>query len=49
MQTVDSVWDFLKLKHDEQDDPANLKVEISKLINNVISTAPEYQYKNFMF
>jgi hypothetical protein len=38
VQTVDNVWDFSKLKHKEQDDPADLKLEVSKLINNVIQT-----------
>ena len=42
VQTVDNVWDFLKLKHEEQDDPADLKLEVSKLINNVSSTAPDF-------
>ena len=31
-----------KLKHDERDDPADLKLEVSKLINNVSSTAPDF-------
>ncbi len=34
--TVDKVWDFLKLKHGEQDDLADLKLEVSKLISNRI-------------
>jgi hypothetical protein len=33
---------FLKLKHEERDDPADLKLEVSKLINNVSSTAPDF-------
>ncbi len=33
---------FSKLKHEERDDPANLKLEVSKLINNVSSTAPDF-------
>ncbi len=43
VQTVDNVWDFSKLKHEERDDPADLKLEVSKLINNVSSTAPEFR------
>ena len=42
VQTVDNVWDFSKLKHEERDDPADLKLEVSKLINNVSSTAPDF-------
>jgi hypothetical protein len=38
---VDNVWDFSKLKHEERDDPADLKLEVSKLINNINSTAPD--------
>ena len=43
VQTVDNVWDFSKLKHEERDDPADLKLEVSKLINNVSSTAPDFR------
>jgi hypothetical protein len=39
---VDNV---LKLKHEEPDDPAELKLEVSKLTNSVSSTAPEYLFK----
>jgi hypothetical protein len=39
---VDNVWDFSKLKHEERNDPADLKLEVSKLINNVSSTAPDF-------
>jgi hypothetical protein len=39
---VNNIWDFSKLKHKEPGDPANLKLEVSKLINNVCSTAPIY-------
>jgi hypothetical protein len=42
VQTVDNVWDFSKLKHEERNDPADLKLEVSKLINNVSSTAPDF-------
>ena len=42
VQTVDNVWDLSKLKHEERDDPADLKLEVSKLINNVSSTAPDF-------
>ncbi len=42
VQTVDNVWDFSKLKHEERDNPADLKLEVSKLINNVSSTAPDF-------
>ena len=45
IQTVDNVWDFSKLKHEDKDDPADLKLEVSKLINNVASTAPDYLYE----
>ena len=45
IQTVDNVWDFSKLKHEERDDPADLKLEVSKLINNVSSTAPDYLFQ----
>ena len=45
IQTVDNVWDFSKLKHEKRDDPADLKLKVSKLINNVSSTAPEYLYE----
>jgi hypothetical protein len=41
IQMVDNVWDFSK--HEERDDPANLKLEVSKLINNVSSTAPDFR------
>jgi hypothetical protein len=52
VQTVDNVWDFSKLKHEERDDPADLKLEVSKLINNVSSTAPGFVIEikeNFTF
>jgi hypothetical protein len=42
---VGNVWDLSKLKHEEQDDPADLKLEVSKLINNMSSTAPHYQFE----
>jgi hypothetical protein len=42
---VDNVWDFLKLKHKERDNPANLKLEVSKLINNVSSSAPDFIFE----
>jgi hypothetical protein len=42
---VDNVWDFSKLKHEDRDDPADLKLEVSKLINNVSSTAPDFIFK----
>jgi hypothetical protein len=42
---VDNVRDFSKLKHKEKDDPADLKLEVSKLINNVSSTAPYYHFE----
>jgi hypothetical protein len=42
VQTVDNVWDFSNLKHEERDDPADLKLEVSKLISNVSSTAPDF-------
>ncbi len=45
IQTVDKVCDFSKIKQKECDDSANLKLEVSKLINNVISTAPKYQFQ----
>ena len=45
IQTVDNVWDFSKLRHEERDDPADLKLEVSKLINNVSSTAPDYLFQ----
>jgi hypothetical protein len=34
--------DFSKLKHKEWDDPADLKLKVSKLINNISSTAPDF-------
>ena len=45
VQKVDNVWDFSKLRHEERDDPADLKLEVSKLINNVSSTAPDYLFQ----
>jgi hypothetical protein len=42
IQTVDNVWNFSKLNHEERDDPAGLKLKVSKLINNISSTAPDY-------
>jgi GH43 family beta-xylosidase len=42
IQTMNNVWDFSKPKHKVYDSPANLKWEVSKLINNVSSTAAEY-------
>ncbi len=42
IQTLDNEMDFSKLKHKECDDPANLKLEVSKLINNVSFTALDY-------
>ena len=38
-QTVDNIWDFSKLTHEGKDSPAKLMLEVSKLINNVGSTA----------
>jgi hypothetical protein len=43
---VDNVWDFLKLKHEERDNPANLKLGASKLINNLSLTSPYFQFEN---
>jgi hypothetical protein len=42
---VDDIWDFSKLKHEERDDPADLKLEVSKLINNVSMTAPDFRFE----
>jgi hypothetical protein len=42
---VNNVWDLSKLKHEERDDPADLQLEVSKLINNVSSRAPDYQFE----
>ena len=33
------------MKHEEKNNPADLKLEVSKLINNVSSTAPEYHFE----
>ena len=38
---VDNIWDPTKLKH-KKDDPANLMLVVSKLINNIGSTAPAF-------
>jgi hypothetical protein len=45
VQIVDDVWDFSKLKHEEREDPADLKLEVSKLINNVSSTTPDFIFQ----
>jgi hypothetical protein len=42
IQTTNNMWDFSKLKHKERDDPADLKLKVSKLINNDSSTAPDF-------
>jgi hypothetical protein len=42
---VDNAWDLSKSKHEERDDPADLKLEVSKLTNNVSSTAPDYLFE----
>jgi hypothetical protein len=42
---VNNVWDFSKLKHEENDDQVDLKFEVSQLINYVSSTAPDYQFE----
>ncbi len=42
VQTVHKVCNFAKLKHEEWDDLADLKLKVSKLINNVSSRAPDY-------
>jgi hypothetical protein len=39
---VDNVWDFSKLKREEKDDPNDLKLDVSKIFNNVSCTAPDY-------
>jgi hypothetical protein len=44
IQTVDNVWDFSKLQHEESDDPANLKLEVSMLINNISSTERDFHF-----
>ena len=41
-QTVDNVWDFSKVTHEGKDTPAKLMIEVSKLINNVASTATPF-------
>ena len=41
-QTVDNVWDFSKVAHEGKDTPAKLMIEVSKLINNVASTAAPF-------
>ena len=43
MNTVNNVWDFSKLKHEDKDTPADLMLEVLKLINNVSSTAKPNQ------
>ena len=40
--TVDNVWDLSKLLHEEKDNPADLMLEVSKLINNVGATATPF-------
>jgi hypothetical protein len=45
IQTVDNIWDFSKPKHEEKDDPADLKLEVSKLINDVSSTGPYFCFE----
>jgi hypothetical protein len=45
IQMVDNIWYFLKRRYKEGDYPAYLKLEVSKLINNVSSTAPEYCFE----
>jgi hypothetical protein len=42
---VENIWDFSNLKPEEKDDPANLKLEVSKLINDVSSTAPDFHFE----
>jgi hypothetical protein len=42
---VDNVWDFSKLKHAEHGNPADLKFEVSKLINNVSSTDADLSFE----
>ena len=39
---VDNVWDFSKLKHEDKGTPVDLMLEVSKLINNVSSTAAPF-------
>jgi hypothetical protein len=39
------VWDFSKHKHEECDDPTDLKLQVSKLINIVSSKAPHFHFK----
>ena len=41
-QAVDNVWDFSKVAHEGKDTPAKLMIEVSKLINNVASTAAPF-------
>ena len=40
--TVDNVWNFSKLKHEDKDTPADFIFKFSKLINNVGQTAKPY-------
>ena len=39
---VDNVWDFSKFKQEDKDTPLDLMLEVSKLINNVSSTAASF-------
>jgi hypothetical protein len=42
---IDNIWNFSKLKHEERDDPANLKLEVSKLTNKVSYTTPYFCFE----
>ena len=42
-QTVDHLWFLSKLKHEDKETPADLMLEVSKLINNVGSKAGPFQ------
>ena len=43
---MDNLWDFSKLTHEGKDSPAKLMLEVSKLINNVCSTAAPFLIPN---
>jgi outer membrane lipoprotein-sorting protein len=45
IQTVDNVWNFLKLKLYEKDNPYELELKVTKLINNVGISAIPFQFE----
>ena len=45
VDTTTNVWDLTSLKHDNKEDPRNLVIKVSKIINEVKKSNTEFQFE----